>query len=159
MPEMDLLAWLALACLPFSALPFLVFVGNLRAYRVPPPAPLHLPSVSILIPARDEEKAIGQAIDSALGASEGGASAIAWRRSRWWCWMTVPPTTRGRSFWAAPGRIPGSDWNRPRPCLPVGAASSMRAMYWPAAPGATCCFFRMPMCAWNRVPSAGLRLF
>ena len=62
MPEMDLLAWLALACLPFSALPFLVFVGNLRAYRVPPPAPVHLPSVSILIPARDEEKAIGQAI-------------------------------------------------------------------------------------------------
>ena len=71
MPEMDLLAWLALACLPFSALPFMVFVGNLRAYRVPPPAPPYLPSVSILIPARDEEKAIGQAIDSALGASEG----------------------------------------------------------------------------------------
>ena len=43
MPEMDLLAWLALACLPFSALPFMVFVGNLRAYRVPPPAPPYLP--------------------------------------------------------------------------------------------------------------------
>lgn len=71
MPEMDLLAWAALACLPFAALPAIVFVGNLRAYRSPQAAHGDLPSVSILIPARDEEKAIGQAIDSALGASEG----------------------------------------------------------------------------------------
>jgi len=71
MPEMDPLAWAALACLPFSALPFLVFAGNLRAYLPPPPARGNFPSVSVLIPARDEEKAIGQAIDSALGASEG----------------------------------------------------------------------------------------
>lgn len=71
MPEMDPLAWAALACLPFSALPFLVFAGNLRAYLPPPQAHRNFPSVSVLIPARDEEKAIGQAIDSALGASEG----------------------------------------------------------------------------------------
>lgn len=68
---MDPLAWAALACLPFAALPALVFLGNLRAYR-PPPAPAGgLPSVSVLIPARNEEKAIGEAIGAALAASGG----------------------------------------------------------------------------------------
>ncbi|MFM7112791.1 MAG: glycosyltransferase family 2 protein, partial [Planctomycetota bacterium] len=68
---MDPLAWAALACLPFAALPALVFLGNLRAYR-PPPAPAGgLPSVSVLIPARNEEKSIGEAIGAALAASGG----------------------------------------------------------------------------------------
>jgi len=68
---MDPLAWAALACLPFAALPALVFLGNLRAYR-PPPAPSGgLPSVSVLIPARNEEKAIAEAIGAALAAAGG----------------------------------------------------------------------------------------
>jgi hypothetical protein len=68
---MDPLAWAALACLPFAALPALVFLGNLRAYR-PPPAPSgRLPSVSVLIPARNEEKAIAEAIGAALAAAGG----------------------------------------------------------------------------------------
>lgn len=71
MPELDALAWAALACLPFAALPALMFLRNLGAYRAPPRVDGPFPSVSVLIPARDEERTIGQAIDSALAAADG----------------------------------------------------------------------------------------
>jgi hypothetical protein len=58
---------LAAWSLALAALPALLFVMNLRAYS-PPPHPMTgtLPEISVLIPARDEERAIGPAIESAL---------------------------------------------------------------------------------------------
>ncbi len=60
------LAWIALA---LSAIPFLLFFRNLRAFAPPaaaPPGPV--PSISVLIPARNEEGSIGAALDAVLGS-------------------------------------------------------------------------------------------
>jgi hypothetical protein len=60
-------------CLTLALMPALVFLVNLCAYRPPPagdPARAPLP-VSVLIPARDEERVIGDALRSVL-ANEGG---------------------------------------------------------------------------------------
>lgn len=68
-----MIGWLlALAGLLGAALPALMFFRNLRVYTPPPPLPVstELPAVSILIPARNEERAIGSAVEAAL-ASEG----------------------------------------------------------------------------------------
>ncbi|WP_165250013.1 glycosyltransferase family 2 protein [Paludisphaera soli] len=62
---------LLLACLAFAIPPAVVFVGNLRAYRRLPEAPQDFPAVSVLIPARNEERAIGWAVESIL-ANAGG---------------------------------------------------------------------------------------
>lgn len=63
---------LALAALVLAALPAAVFLANLRLYRTPPapPAGARRPRVAVLIPARDEEGTIADAVRSAL-ASEG----------------------------------------------------------------------------------------
>ncbi len=63
------LTCLAIAAVIAGLLPFLMFFKNLKAY-LPPPSPDSLDKValSILIPARDEENAIGEAIKSALAA-------------------------------------------------------------------------------------------
>src|SRR4051794_23185480 len=63
-------AWLSVA---LAGLPALLFVKNLRAYRPPQkPEPEASsgpgPSVSVLIPARDEERAIEAAVASALAS-------------------------------------------------------------------------------------------
>jgi hypothetical protein len=68
---MDILAWTSMACLFPALLPAVVFLVNVRYYRVPPEASGHLGAVSVLIPARNEEKAIGDAISSVLAASGG----------------------------------------------------------------------------------------
>lgn len=67
------LAWLAIASLLFSLLPFLMFFKNLQAYLPPPEPKDDLPSMgmSVLIPARNEEGAIGEAIQTALASSVG----------------------------------------------------------------------------------------
>lgn len=54
-------AWLAPAALGLAALPALQTIANLRAFaRAPRPAPgTPPPRVSVLVPARDEERAIG----------------------------------------------------------------------------------------------------
>jgi hypothetical protein len=64
-----IVAWVALA---LAAVPALLFLANLRHYRPPPEAPTGLAwqSVSVLIPARNEERTIVAAVESAL-ASEG----------------------------------------------------------------------------------------
>src|SRR4051812_3123632 len=59
------LAWSALV---LAALPALLFVLNLRAYRPPPVPEGPGPEVSVLIPARDEEAAIGPAVEAALAS-------------------------------------------------------------------------------------------
>jgi hypothetical protein len=57
----------------FAAIPALLFCANLRLYR-PPPAPSSpgddgtVPALSVLIPARNEELAIGSALESVLAS-------------------------------------------------------------------------------------------
>ncbi len=64
---MFVLAWIALV---LAALPAAMIAKNLRAYR-PAPAPLAArPGVSILIPARDEEAGIRDAVLAALASGE-----------------------------------------------------------------------------------------
>jgi hypothetical protein len=61
------LSLLALASLGLAALPAILFLSNLRAYRPPPmPHTSAIPAISVLIPARDEESAIGPAVLAAL---------------------------------------------------------------------------------------------
>ena len=63
---------LTLICLIFAFVPALLFCINLRLYAQPPLAASGqpLPRVSVLIPARNEERSIGQAIAAVL-ASKG----------------------------------------------------------------------------------------
>lgn len=60
---------LAIASLVCAAFPAAVFVSNLQAYREPDKAvhPDVLPAISVLIPARDEERSIAAAVESVLG--------------------------------------------------------------------------------------------
>lgn len=59
-----LFAWIAFA---LSAIPFLLFFRNLRSYAPPSAAdPGRRPSLSVLIPARNEEASIGAALDAVL---------------------------------------------------------------------------------------------
>jgi hypothetical protein len=58
---------LAAAALALAAVPAALFWINLRLYRAPPPAPPNTrPAVSVLIPARNEERSIRAAVESAL---------------------------------------------------------------------------------------------
>ncbi len=60
------LAWIAAAC---ALLPALLFRRNLGLYRpLPAPAP-YRPRVSVLIPARDEERTIARAVEAALAST------------------------------------------------------------------------------------------
>lgn len=62
---------LACAALAFAALPALLTLANLRAFAPPPEAPAGArPAVSVLVPARNEEAAIGRLCRDVL-ASEG----------------------------------------------------------------------------------------
>lgn len=66
-----ILVILALVAFVLAAIPALLFRVNLRAYR-PPPAPVaggSLPRVSVLIPARNEERSIQVAVEAALESS------------------------------------------------------------------------------------------
>ena len=60
---------LAVVSLVLAAIPAALFRMNLRLYR-PPPSPIvgRTPAVSVLIPARNEEKTIAAAVESALGS-------------------------------------------------------------------------------------------
>ncbi len=61
---------LAIACLLCATLPAAIFCLNLRFYRPPPPPGTSpLPSVSILIPARNEESGIAAAVQAALAST------------------------------------------------------------------------------------------
>jgi hypothetical protein len=68
-----ILTGLAVAALLLAAYPALLFRANLRHYRPPPdlvPAPGEKPpQVSVLIPARNEERAIAAAVESALAST------------------------------------------------------------------------------------------
>ena len=57
------LAAIGLVC---AAVPAALFLRNLSAYRRAPQATGHPDGVSVLIPARNEEKGIGAAVASAL---------------------------------------------------------------------------------------------
>jgi hypothetical protein len=60
---------LALACLLLAGIPALLYLANLLAYRrAPVPSVKHAPSVSVLIPARNEERSIAAAVESALAS-------------------------------------------------------------------------------------------
>ena len=65
-----LLTAACLTALVLAAGPALLFLGNLRQYRRPlaPAGPQTPPSVSVLIPARDEEISIAAAVQSALAS-------------------------------------------------------------------------------------------
>lgn len=65
-----MLTALCLITFGLAVFPAMLFVANLREYR-PPSSILPMssrPSVSVLIPARDEESSIGQAIESVLAS-------------------------------------------------------------------------------------------
>jgi len=61
---------LAISGLVLSAIPAILFCINLRIYRPPPlsPLPADFPSISVLIPARNEEKAIVAAVEAAVAS-------------------------------------------------------------------------------------------
>src|SRR5271165_4668406 len=64
----NMLLSLIIASVVFALMPALLFRANLRAYA-PPPGPQagqELPPVSVLIPARNEENAIGDAVRAVL---------------------------------------------------------------------------------------------
>ncbi|WP_165070999.1 glycosyltransferase [Paludisphaera rhizosphaerae] len=56
------------ACLLLALVPAILFAINLRAYRPPPEVgpDEQMPAVSVLIPARNEEASIGEAVESVL---------------------------------------------------------------------------------------------
>lgn len=65
-----ILTVVAAVALLLAAVPALLFRANLRAYR-PPPAPPrggNVPALSVLIPARNEERSIGAAVEAALAS-------------------------------------------------------------------------------------------
>jgi len=65
-----MLSVLALAAVLCALAPAVLFTVNLRRYREPLPADgLLLPMVSVLIPARDEERSIAGAVASVLGST------------------------------------------------------------------------------------------
>ena len=57
---------LLLLCLAFAVPPAILFAANLRAYRPAPPPGESTPAISVLIPARNEERSIGEAVESVL---------------------------------------------------------------------------------------------
>jgi hypothetical protein len=57
---------LAVICLAFGAIPNLLLLLNLALYRKAPTASPQPPSVSVLIPARNEEQNIGRCVESVL---------------------------------------------------------------------------------------------
>ena len=63
---------LSVTALLLALVPAVLFFMNLRLYRPPPRPPNDPlrppPAVSVLIPARDEERAIGRAVDAALSS-------------------------------------------------------------------------------------------
>ena len=63
-----MLLFLIIASVVFALVPALLFRANLRAYAPPPcpPAGQECPPVSVLIPARNEENAIGDAVRAVL---------------------------------------------------------------------------------------------
>ncbi len=70
---MLVLAWIALV---LSAFPAAMIARNLRAYRPAPAPPAERPAVSILIPARNEEAGIRDAILAALASGGDGLEVV-----------------------------------------------------------------------------------
>jgi len=67
-PPLEILAAFCMLC---AALPAWLTLSNLFRFRSPPrPAPGPPPSVSVLIPARDEERSIGRTVLSALASTD-----------------------------------------------------------------------------------------
>ncbi len=64
-----LLTVIAAAALVLAAVPALLYAVNVFLYRPPPPAGSARPAVSILFPARNEERSIGLAVKAALAAT------------------------------------------------------------------------------------------
>ncbi len=70
--------WMVLCCAA-SLLPAGLIVSNLRHYRrLPPPVLRKLPSVSVLIPARNEEANIRLAVESVLGCEGVEVEVLVW---------------------------------------------------------------------------------
>jgi hypothetical protein len=64
------LGMLAVAALVLAALPALLTLANLRAFAAPPPAPPdRRPRVSVLVPARNEEAAVGRLCADVLAST------------------------------------------------------------------------------------------
>jgi hypothetical protein len=64
-----LVGTLAVAALVLAALPALLTLANLRLFAPPPAAPATRPAVSVLVPARDEEQAIGRLCGDVLAST------------------------------------------------------------------------------------------
>lgn len=68
---MTLLAFVTFAATVFALIPALLFFRNAQRFRVPEPAPPGSPPprISLLIPARDEERSIRAALEAALAST------------------------------------------------------------------------------------------
>ncbi len=64
-----MLTALAALSFAFATLPALIYARNRRLYCLAPPAAAGLPPVSVLIPARNEERAISAALDAVLAST------------------------------------------------------------------------------------------
>lgn len=110
---------LAIMALILAAIPALLFASNLRVYRHPPAfaADGPCPSVSVLIPARNEERTIRAAVEAALASrgvkvevsvlddrSDDATAAIVWaiarydRRVRLWLGSELPEGWCGKQY-------------------------------------------------------------
>lgn len=79
MAELTLLDWGARACVIAAAIPVVVGLRNLFLYRsLPEPAFRHVPSVSVLVPARNEESRIQQAVESVLRCEGVSLEVLVW---------------------------------------------------------------------------------
>lgn len=68
-------AWIVWTAFALAALPAVMTLINLRALRRPP-LPSETPAISILIPARNEEAAIGACVDAALASRNADIEVI-----------------------------------------------------------------------------------
>ena len=137
---------LAYAALALAVLPAVMTAVNLAVFRAPPPrGPAPRPSVSLLIPARDEEANIGAALDAAL-ASEGVELEV--------LVLDDGSTDRTAAIVAAHLQAMRACGSSPHHrCHLVGPASSTHATSSPATRATRCWCSPTPMCASRPMPS------
>ena len=122
---------LAAIALLFAGVPAVLFLYNLTLYKRPRPSDGKLPAVSVLIPARNEERTIGAAR---------GFGTKQYRRCCWRFWysMTAPPTALRSWLKQSAQSIRVSFSSMEIRFLRAGAANSMLAHCWLARPRIRC---------------------
>ena len=113
-----------LAGLVFAALPALLYPRNIRALPaaagVPPGGAARRPAVSVLIPARNEEAAIGAAVEAALASRAASSSKSS-------CSTTIPTTRTRRDRARRSRRRTRASGSQSAPPLPAGWCGKQHA--------------------------------